>query len=230
MAPQQPLVIIDPPAWERSTATLLALGQLVVGGQLEANQDGQPAEWIMPSERDRAPNPPYGYVVSFIRFHECGFTATASRFMRALCYHYGVGLHNFAPNAISQAATFVSVCEGFLGIPVNWDLWIHLFRAELHMLPTSEPRTHRATRAGGMSLAVRTQRMEEYIPSRMTTNNADWERGWFYLRNAEPGLPPTLARCFGRGPPPGTTGCLRPSTRRVWIRSWPRCRSWRAVG
>jgi hypothetical protein len=23
----------------------------------------------------------------------------------------------------------------------------------------------------------------------MTTNNAGWERGWFYLRNAEPGLP-----------------------------------------
>jgi hypothetical protein len=36
------------------------------------------------------------------------------------------------PNAISQAATFVGICEGFLGIPVNWDLWIHLFRAELH--------------------------------------------------------------------------------------------------
>jgi hypothetical protein len=24
----------------------------------------------------------------------------------------------------------------------------------------------------------------------MTTNNAGWERGWFYLRNTEPGLPP----------------------------------------
>jgi hypothetical protein len=24
----------------------------------------------------------------------------------------------------------------------------------------------------------------------MTSNNADWERGWFYLRNADPGLPP----------------------------------------
>jgi hypothetical protein len=24
----------------------------------------------------------------------------------------------------------------------------------------------------------------------MTSNNADWERGWFYLRNDEPGLPP----------------------------------------
>jgi hypothetical protein len=119
MAPQQPLVIIDLPVWERSTATPLALGQQVPGGQLAANQDGQPAKWIVPSERDRAPNPPCSYVVSFIRFHECGFTAPASRFMRALCYHYAVELHNFAPNAISQAATFVGVCEGFLGIPVN---------------------------------------------------------------------------------------------------------------
>jgi hypothetical protein len=28
-------------------------------------------------------------------------------------------------------------------------------------------------RAGGMSLAVRTQRKDDYIPSTMTTNNAD---------------------------------------------------------
>jgi hypothetical protein len=222
MAPQQPLVIIDPPAWERSTVMPLALGQLVAGGQLATNEDGQPAEWTVPSERERVPNPPYGYVVSFIRFHERGFTASASRFLRGLCYHYGVELHNFAPNAISQAATFVGVCEGFLGIPVNWDLWIHLFRAELHTLPTSELRTRRAARAGGLSLAVWTQHMEEYIPCTMTTNNSDWERGWFYLRNAEPGLPPTLVRCSGRGPPPGTTGCPRPSTRRGWIHSWPR--------
>jgi hypothetical protein len=206
MAPQQPLTIIGPPSWERSTLTTLALSQLVAGGQLAANVDGQPPEWIVPSEKDRVPNPPYGYIVSFMRFHERGFTA----------------LHNFAPNAISQAATFVGVCEGFLGIPVNWDLWVHLFRAELHTLPTSELRTRSAARAGGLSLAVRGSRKEEYIPCTMTTNNADWERGWFYLRNGEPGLPPTPARCSGRGPPPGTTGCPRPSTRRGWTRSWPR--------
>jgi hypothetical protein len=189
MAPQQPLIIIDPLAWERSTVTPLALNQLVAGGQLAANEDGQPAEWIVPLERERAPNPLYGYVVSFVRFHERGFTAPASRVMRALCHHYGVELHNFASNAISQAATFVGVCEGSLGILVNWDLWVHLFRAELYTLPTTETRTHRAVRAGGMSLAVRSQRKDDYIPSTMTTNNADWESGWFYLRNAEPGLP-----------------------------------------
>jgi hypothetical protein len=105
---------------------------------------------------------------------------------------------------------------------VNWDLWVHLFRAELFTLPTTEPRTRRAVRAGGMSLAVRGQRKDDYIPCTMTTNNAGWERGWFYLRNDEPGLPPTPAWCSGRGPPPGTTGCLRPSTRCGWTRSWPR--------
>jgi hypothetical protein len=81
MPPQQPLTTIDPPECERSTATMLALNQLVAGGQLAANVDGQPAEWIVPSERERAPNSPYGYIVSFMRFHERGFTASASRFL-----------------------------------------------------------------------------------------------------------------------------------------------------
>jgi hypothetical protein len=122
MAPQPPLFIVDPYVWERSTVTLLALKQLVAAGQLAANEDGRQVEWIMPPARDHAPNPLSGYVVSFIRFHERGFAAPASSFMRALCHHYGVELHNFAPNAISQAAMVVGVCEGYLGIPVNWDL------------------------------------------------------------------------------------------------------------
>jgi hypothetical protein len=94
----------------------------VNGGQLAPNVDGQPPAWIVPPAADREPNPPFGYVVSFIQHHERGFIAPASRFMCGLCHHYGVELHNFAPNAISKVATFVGVCEGFLGIPVNWDL------------------------------------------------------------------------------------------------------------
>jgi hypothetical protein len=39
--------------------------------------------------------------------------------MRGVCYYYEVELHNFAPNAISQVAYFVDVCEGFQGIPEN---------------------------------------------------------------------------------------------------------------
>jgi hypothetical protein len=195
MAPPQPITIIDPLPWSRSTVTRLALSELVTTGQLAANEDGRPAAWIEPPARAREPNLPFSYVVSFIRFHERGFAAPASRFMRALCYHYGVELHNFMPNAISQAATFVGVCEGFLGIPVNWDLWVHLFRAELQTLATPEPKIRHAVRAGGMTIALWNTRRELYIPCTMTSNNAEWEWGWFYLRNDGAGLPPTPARC-----------------------------------
>jgi hypothetical protein len=190
MAPPQPITIIDLLPWLRSTATRLSLSELVTAGQLVANEDGRPAAWIVPQLSEREPNPPYGYIVSFIYFHEHGFAAQASRFMRALCYHYGVELHNFTPNAISQAATFVGVCEGFLGIPVNWDLWVHLFCAELHTLTTPEPKIHRALHAGGMTIALRNTRRELYILCTMTSNNAEWERGWLYLRNDSTILPP----------------------------------------
>jgi hypothetical protein len=98
------------------------LHELVNGGQLAPNVEGAPPAWIVPPATNREPNPLYGYVITFIRLHECVFTAPVSRFMRELCYHYGVELHNFAHNEISQAATFVGICEGFLGIPVNWNL------------------------------------------------------------------------------------------------------------
>jgi hypothetical protein len=195
MAPTQPIQVLDPLPWHHSTMTDFTLNELVNGGQLAPNVDGQPAVWIVPPPADREPNPPFGYVVSFIRHHEHGFTAPVSRFMRGLCHHYGVELHNFAPNAISQAATFVGVCKGFLGIPVNWDLWVHLFRAELHTLTTHEPRVSHVVRVGGLSISLRDSRREFYVPCTMTSNNTEWERGWFYLRNDELGLPPTPARC-----------------------------------
>jgi hypothetical protein len=122
MARPQPITMLDPLPWSRLMVTTFALSELVNGGQLTPNVDGQPAVWIVPQATDREPNLPYDYDVSFIRHHDRGFAAPASRLMHGLCYHYGVELHNFAPNAISQAATFVGVCEGFLGIPVNWDI------------------------------------------------------------------------------------------------------------
>jgi hypothetical protein len=195
MAPPQPIVVLDPLPWSCSSVTEFALRELVNGGLLAPNVEGAPPAWIALSATDREPNPPFGYVVSFVRHHEHGFTAPVSRFMRGLCYHYGVELHNFAPNAISQAATFVGICKGFLGIPVNWDLWVHLFRAKLYTVATAEMRVRRAVRTGGLTFSVRDLRKEWYILCTMTSNNVEWEKGWFYLRNEGAGLPPTPARC-----------------------------------
>jgi hypothetical protein len=76
--------VLDPLLWHRSTVTDFALNELVNGGQLASNVEGQPPVWIVPPAVDREPNPPFGYVVSFIQHHERGFTAPASRFMRGL--------------------------------------------------------------------------------------------------------------------------------------------------
>jgi hypothetical protein len=54
---------------------------------------------------------------------------------------------------------------------------------------TPEPKIHRAVRAGGMTIALRNTRRDLYIPCTMTSNNAEWERGWFCLRNDGAGLP-----------------------------------------
>jgi hypothetical protein len=119
MVPPQQIRILEPLSWPRSTVTPFALNELVNSGLLAPAGDGMYPAWMVPPASDKEPNPPHGYVVSSIQLHEHGFTAPASHFMWGLCHHYGVELHNFAPNAISQAATFIAVCEGYLGIPAN---------------------------------------------------------------------------------------------------------------
>jgi hypothetical protein len=90
-------MVLDPLPWSCSTVMRFALSELVNSGQLAPNVDGQPSVWIVLPAMDREPNPPYGYIVSFIRHHERGFAVPASHFIRGLCYHYGVELHNFTP-------------------------------------------------------------------------------------------------------------------------------------
>jgi hypothetical protein len=52
MAPPQSITVIDPLPWPCSTATRLALSELVTVGQLVANEDGQSPAWIDPPARD----------------------------------------------------------------------------------------------------------------------------------------------------------------------------------
>jgi hypothetical protein len=110
------VTIISPrDPWPFSTVTAGDLEDLVAEGLLHPLSDERRPEWIPPLS-GAAPSPPPGYIVSFVSFHERGFGVPASRFMRAILHHYEVELHNLSPNSISQAAIFVAVCEGCLGI------------------------------------------------------------------------------------------------------------------
>jgi hypothetical protein len=132
--------------------------------------------------------------VSFVTFHERGFGVPASRFMRAILHNYEVELHNLSPNSISQAAIFVAVCEGYLGIAPHWDLWTHLFSVELFASPTGERRVRAAVRAGGCILQLRQSRASLYIPAILASSNKGWQRRWFYLRTDGEMLPPFSQR------------------------------------
>ena len=163
----------EPLPWGVSSATEAVLKGLVGDRLLPPNTDPSRPVWIAPRAEERDPKPPSGYIVSLVWLHERGFGVPASRFMRALYDYYQMELHNFAPNAISQAAVFFALCEGYLGVEARWDMWVHLFCGELYTNSVQgQPR--RYARAGGLMLHVRGQRENLYIPSKMTTNNTGW--------------------------------------------------------
>jgi hypothetical protein len=171
MADKVTIVLLRDP-WPSSTVVVGDLEALVADGLLCPLSDGPQPEWMAPSEV--VPTPPPGYVVSFISFHERGFRVLASHFMRALLHYYGVELHNFNPNSIAQAAIFVAVCEGYLGIDVHWDLWTHLFSAELFASMTEVKKVCMAVWAGGCTLQLRSGRTQLYIPATLVSSNKGW--------------------------------------------------------
>ena len=111
--------IEEPLPWGKSTATAAVLEQLVADRLLPTNTNSSRPVWIPPRPEEVEPNPPSGYIMSLVRLHERGFGIPASRFIRVLYDHYGVELHNFAPNSISQAAVFVALCEGYFGVEAH---------------------------------------------------------------------------------------------------------------
>jgi hypothetical protein len=103
-------------AWVRSSVVERKLEELVHDDLLRPRASRSQLEWRVPSSDHREPTPLEGYVVSFIAFHERGLGMPPNWFMRALLHYYMVELHHLAPNSISQAAIFVAVCEGYLGM------------------------------------------------------------------------------------------------------------------
>jgi hypothetical protein len=180
--------------WAASSVTERRLEELVDDGLLRPKMSRSRPEWIAQPPDHREPAPPEGYVVSFICFHERGFGVPATAFMRALLHYYKVELHHLAPNTIAQAAIFAAVCEGYLGMEPQWNLWLHLFRAEFFAKKAGERGSRHVVRAGSCVLQVRSGRTDQYIPAQLISSNSGWHDGWFYLRNDESQLPRYIGR------------------------------------
>ncbi|KAE8821623.1 hypothetical protein D1007_00405 [Hordeum vulgare] len=103
---------------------------------------------------------------------------------------FGLLLQHLAPNAILQLASFVVLCEGFLGIEPRLDLWQSLLffkqqskkmdKADVEKLDGPRPMTpcaaalvHHRTKCGFPQMPL-----QDCIKQ--------WQRGFFYVKNAIP--------------------------------------------
>ena len=62
------------------------------------------------------PCPWVGKVVSFLAFHERGLGYPAHWFLRGLLNELGLELQHLNPTGVLHIASFITVCEAFLGM------------------------------------------------------------------------------------------------------------------
>ena len=114
--------------WCHSDITFQRMEGLVHHGLLHVWTSAE--ELLLPGEED-LPSSPDGYVVSFTHFHERGFVTPAHKFFRGLLHYYKIELQHLNPNRIQHEASFIALCEGFLGISAHFDLWRYFFAVNL---------------------------------------------------------------------------------------------------
>jgi hypothetical protein len=169
--------ILPADAWARSSVIERKLEELVSDGLLRSRASRSPPECRVPPSDHRESAPPEGYMVSFVAFHERGLGMPPSCFMRALLHYYKVELHHLTTNSISQAAIFVAVCKGYLGMEPHWNLWLHLFKAEHFAKKAGERGVRRVVHARSCTLQVRVGRGKQYIPAQLISSNSGWHDG-----------------------------------------------------
>ncbi|KAE8794601.1 hypothetical protein D1007_30640 [Hordeum vulgare] len=139
---------------------------------------------------ENAPKPQEGEVVVFDEHFYRGFGLPASAFFNNFLTFFVLQPHHLAPNAILQLASFVILCEGFLGIKPRLDLWQSLFffkqqskkmdKAELEkldgplsMTPCGTTLVHHRTKCGFPQMPLQ-------------DSIKQWQKGFFYVKNASP--------------------------------------------
>jgi hypothetical protein len=105
----------------------------------------------------------------------------ASDFFHGFLHEYGIQLQHLPPNVVLQLSGFVVVCEAFLGIEPNKDLFRWVF----------EVKTHKAhgfdggilALVGGMNIQMRYGASHSYPCLSSWISNFGWHGNWFYIHD-----------------------------------------------
>ena len=76
---------------------------------------------------ETVPSPAAGEVVMFEEHLFRGFTPPGSKFFRKVLAHYQLRVHDLALNSILNLSNSVMLCEDYLQIAPDLDLWLELF-------------------------------------------------------------------------------------------------------
>jgi hypothetical protein len=125
------------------------------------------------------PTPTDGYMVTFVAFYTWGFSAPSHRFLHSLLRYYGLGLHNLTPSRVLHIVAFMTLCEAFLGVDPEFNLWNYFF----HVRHTQDPDAE-LTLSGGAVIHVKPGHgVNPYFNIPITSSIKGWWKKWFYLRN-----------------------------------------------
>ena len=92
-------------------------------------------------------------IVVFDSFFYRGFSLPTCGFFRGLLEFYGIELVHLNPNSILHIASFIHLCEAYLGIRPHFDLFRYLFILKVN----------RTNGVGGAGLQLRVGRACTYI-------------------------------------------------------------------
>ena len=76
---------------------------------------------------EREPQPQEGKRVVFFSHFKRGFGLPASTFFHAFLSFFGLQPHHLGANAVLQLSGFANLCEGYLGVEPDVELWSPLF-------------------------------------------------------------------------------------------------------
>jgi hypothetical protein len=173
--------------WETSAVTEEKIQSLVNRGLLRPKSQ---VGW-RPAAGEAFPTEGTGETVVFIAHIECGFRVPAGNFLRGLLLFYCIELVHLAPNSITIIATFIHLCEAYLGIGPHFDLWRHFFELK---------KTGKGVVVGSVSFMLCRNMKPEYIDLALPNNTTGWKQGWFYLDNPASALKDRTGRIPIVGP------------------------------
>jgi hypothetical protein len=77
-------------------------------------------------------------VVSLVAFYERRFGIPLHQFLCSLLWYYSLELHHLSPLGVLHIASFVTLCEAYLGIDPEIDLWKYFFHVQRPQDPKAE--------------------------------------------------------------------------------------------